>query len=483
MRYFLLCGVTFLMLFAGSAHAEDVVTPEQARETLRRAVDYFTTKVATEGGYAWRYTADLKQREGERAATNDMIWIQPPGTPSVGLAYLNVYQQTRDKHYLECARQTATALVKGQLTSGGWDYSISFDIPSREKIAYRKPPHAPRDAAKAANVTTLDDDNTQSAVRLLMRVDQALESKDEAIHEASLYALDKLVEVQYPNGAWPQRFSAPPEREKFPVVAASFPQEWSRTFPNVKYNSFYTFNDNAMGDMIEVMLEAGLVYQSSKYTDAAKHCGDFMILAQLPEPQPAWAQQYDAEMHPAWARKFEPPSVTGGESQSVIESLMLLYEASGEEKFLKPIGRALDYLDKSRLPDGRLARFYEFGTNRPMYFTKEYELTYDNSDMPTHYAFIVPSRVERLRPLYEKLLKNGPPKSSVMSQLRRRPSKVNPSLAGIARAAVTAIDSQGRWLEPAKTKTLKVSETEPLISTATFIRNIEALAAVAASGK
>ena len=52
---------------------------------------------------------------------------------------------------------------------------------------------------------------------------------------------------------------------------------------------------------------------------------------------------------------------------------------------------ALAYLKKSLLPDGRLARFYELKTNKPLYFTKTYELTYDDSDMPTHYSFKCPT--------------------------------------------------------------------------------------------
>src|SRR5690606_15434487 len=101
--------------------------------------------------------------------------------------------------------------------------------------------------------------------------------------------------------------------------------------------------------------------------------GDFIRLAQLPKPQPAWAQQYDADMHPAWARKFEPPAVSGAESQGVLRILMALYRRTGERRFLEPIPRALRYLKASRRDDGRLARFYELGTNRPLYLTTKYE--------------------------------------------------------------------------------------------------------------
>ena len=49
---------------------------------------------------------------------------------------------------------------------------------------------------------------------------------------------------------------------------------------------------------------------------AAKRGGDFLLLAQMPEPQPAWCQQYHPDMHPVWARKFEPPAIACSESES-----------------------------------------------------------------------------------------------------------------------------------------------------------------------
>ena len=54
-------------------------------------------------------------------------------------------------------------------------------------------------------------------------------------------------------------------------------------------------------------------------------------------------------MHPAWARVFEPPSVTGGESQGILRTLMVLYRETGNRKYLEPIPRALAYLKRSVL--------------------------------------------------------------------------------------------------------------------------------------
>ena len=208
-----------MFLLPLSNHAAEVALKEQAAKAMRRAAEFFRTQVSTEGGYLWRYSEDLSLREGEGTATNTMVWVQPPGTPSVGMVYLKAFEATGDSYYLDAARDVAYALVKGQLCSGGWDYRIEFDPKRRDRYAYRTEPYK----KGARNVSTLDDNNTQSAVRLLMRVDQALDFKDEKIHEAAEFALLTLLKVQYPNGAWPQRFSTAPDPSKFPVKKACYP--------------------------------------------------------------------------------------------------------------------------------------------------------------------------------------------------------------------------------------------------------------------
>ena len=40
----------------------------------------------------------------------------------------------------------------------------------------------------------------------------------------------------------------------------------------------------------------------------------------------------------------------------------------GSGDIWKPVPRAIQYFRKSQLKDGRLARFYELQTNRPLYF-------------------------------------------------------------------------------------------------------------------
>lgn len=484
MRLFSMVLVQAILLVAGpicTIQAQPVPSQSEVAEAMEKAVSFFREKVSVEGGYLWRYSSDLSLREGETAATASMAWVQPPGTPSVGEAYLAAHRRTKEKYLLDAAVETALALVQGQLQSGGWDYRIEFDPPKRSQYAFRvdgKP------GERARNVTTLDDNTTQAALRFLMHADQQLEFKNERIHEAALYALESLTKTQYPNGAWPQRFSGPPKAEDFPVIKANYPESWPRTWPNENYMIYYTLNDNAQADVIDVMFEAAEIYKDSRYSDAARRGGDFLILAQMPEPQPAWAQQYNAKMQPAWARKFEPASVTGGESQGAIRILMAVYRQTGDKKYLEPIPKALDYLKKSELPNKRIPRFLELKTNRPLYFTRQYELVYTADDLPTHYSFINPSNVDRLRNEYDRLLKADPSKLKAEAQ-RETSARPTADLHAAARKAIDALDERGAWVDSGRLRAgdQKTADVTGVISTQTFISNIDTLSRVLAAGK
>jgi len=394
---------------------------------------------------------------------------------------LEAYLVSREDYLLNAARDAGYALAQAQLVSGGWDYRLEFDPDERDGWAYRVAKAAPKDRAK--NVTTLDDDTTQAALRFLMKLDFVLEQKDKQIHTAVDYALKALLKAQYPNGAWPQRYSEFPDPKQFPVKQASNPSSWPRKHPKADYRSYYTFNDNTLTDLIDTMFLAELLYNDSKYGASARKAGDFILLAQMPEPQPAWAQQYNAEMHPAWARRFEPTAVTGGESQGVIRVLLTLHHHTHDDKYLAPIGKALDYLERSLLPNGQLARFYELKTNKPLYFTKDYVLTYDDSDMPTHYGFKVSSKLDRLRADYETALK-APPGGGPIWTTRRSPPKPNADLNQDAREVVEALDSRGAWLETGELKATGNDDRErKIITTRTFAAKLRILSRFVGSMK
>ena len=80
--------------------------PEEARAGLARATAFLRT-LNTGGGYLWRYSPDLRERAGENVATPTQIWVQPPGTPAVGQAFLRAWEVTGDPAYLDAASGTA----------------------------------------------------------------------------------------------------------------------------------------------------------------------------------------------------------------------------------------------------------------------------------------------------------------------------------------------------------------------------------------
>lgn len=452
-------------------------TEQEVRDALHRAVTFFRDHVSAGGGYVYQVSADLSKREGEGKVGPTTAWIQPPGTPSVGMAFLQAYQRCGDPILLDAAKETATALIRGQMRSGGWTEQIEFDPRDRLKYAYRV---EPTDGRKRRDITTFDDDKSQSAIRFLMRLDQELEFKDAAVHEAVEYALDAVLKSQYTNGAWPQRITDPDQSFDVPVLKASFPETWSRSFPKQKYSDYYTLNDGTISDLISMMVDAWEIYGDQRYLDSALRGGDFLLLAQLPEPQPGWAQQYDRQMHPAWARKFEPPAVTGGESQGVMRTLLMLYRRTAAirddaARFLEPLPRALRYYKRSRLDDGRLARFYEIDSNRPLFFTKDYELTYSSDDMPTHYGFIVSSKLDSIEREFEKVRET--PKDRLWQPRKPQPIKRSRKLDERVEKIIAALDSRGAWVEEGRLR--YHGDDDPVrqvISSRTFSENLNVLA-------
>src|SRR5437588_2689421 len=126
--------VATIALGSGRADETDTKLRDDAQATMRKAAEFYRGKIALHGGYVYYYSPDLKLRHGEGMATATQIWVQPPGTPTVGLAYLAAYRATGDKFYLEAAREAGEALIYGQLKSGGWQNCIDFDAPGRVNL-------------------------------------------------------------------------------------------------------------------------------------------------------------------------------------------------------------------------------------------------------------------------------------------------------------------------------------------------------------
>ena len=470
-------AIVCLILVVRAGLAAETPTRDEARAALQKAVQFFSTKVAVHGGYVYRYSGDLALRAGEGWATETQVWVQPPGTPFVGEAFLDACEATGDSLHRDAARAAAQALIEGQLRTGGWYYHIEFDPEKRQGYGYRDCPQRRKQEQK----TTLDDDTTQAAVRFLMRMDKTLQFNDAKVHEAAMFALKALLAAQFPNGGWYvwwEKYPEPRSAQEYPVLNASYPESWSRTWTrDSAYSGCYVINDNLMADMIAVMFEAGDVYGGRQYLESAEKAGGFLLKAQMPDPQPAWAQQYDRQMQPVWGRQFEPPAVTALESQGVIEALMLLYRRTGDDKYLAPIPRAIKYLRGSQLANGRLARFYELKTNKPLYFYqtgKAHHLTYSSDNLAEHYSFIVDSRLDALEAECQRLRKLGHAELGPTGPAKAEP--LTPALAAQAGKVIAQMDPRGAWVEKGGMK-LRSKKEPPsgIIDCRTFADNVRIL--------
>lgn len=456
--------LTVLAVF--SAQAAD--TPGQARRALVKGAA-FMRSISAEGGYLWRYSTDLQLVAGENRASRSMMWLQPPGTPSVGMALLESYQRTGERALLEHALAAGAALAQAQLASGGWGYRHDFSDPQR---------------TLRRNITTFDDNTSQSCLRFLLELSEVATGntlREQAIRRARDVGLRKLLEAQYPNGAWPQRYDGVPKQpQDFPVLPAHYPKTWSRVYPKANYINHYTFNDNSHRDCVLLALEAHRVTARPEYLQAARRGGEFILRAQMPEPQPVWAQQYNTRMEPAWARKFEPPSVTGGESVGACRTLIDLYLTTGDAKYLNAVAPAVRWYRRSSIAPGKWARFYELQTNRPLYFTKTYLLTYQDNELPTHYSFQSSYGVESMIRYYEAVLKQG--RAGWLAAQNPKPLSAAQHAASAkamenkVQAVIAAQDTQGRWITRGKLETRGMIFGDR-IETTVFIDQIGVLSA------
>lgn len=434
---------------------------------MKKAVTFAHTHLAREGGYASSWDKEGKIGEVEHGKSATIISIQPHGTTTMGLSILKAYQATGDEVFLAAAKDAAHALVKCQLATGGWP--ADFDFAPEKANVYHLMSHVEagdKEAGKRKNSSTLDDNKTQSAMLFLLEMcHEPACAGDAELQRRTKMAFDALLAAQASNGAWPQQFAGPADATA-PVVKASYPAEWSRTFPKLNYVPYSTLNDGNLERIAHLLMRGYELEKDERYLAALKKLGDFFILAQMPEPQPVWAQQYDPDMHPAWARKFEPPSVTAYESLGVLETLHHLWILTGDEKYLAPVKPALAWFDRSKLPDGTYARFYELHTNKPLFFTAEkYELTYDDSNVPTHYSF-KDNRDSDLEAFKKRLGQNREELQYKLSGPHTPKEWASRAKGAAAKAqkAADALDAEGRWLKKDE------------IDAGEFVKNLNAMA-------
>jgi PelA/Pel-15E family pectate lyase len=420
-RTFLAAGAAGLAL--GVAGAAQGLERTEVLAAMKRATAYMTDKVAVNGGYVWSYLPDFSRRWGEMEAKPTMIWVQAPGTPEMGQLFLDAYHATGDEAYYRAAEQTAEALVFGQHPSGGWNYMIDFAGETSLKDWYEtigKNGWRLEEFQHYYGNATFDDHGTIEASRLLLRL--YLEKRDPRWRPPLDRAISFVLESQYPNGGWPQRW---PRMGEF------------QNHGNPDYTGHITFNDEVLIENVEFLL---MVYQTlgdQRVVAPIRQAMNVVVASQYGQPTPGWSLQHTLDLQPAGARTYEPRSIATHTTAANVTNLMNFYELTGETRFLARIPEALDWLDKVEAPksvhtaDGRTHFTHmEVDTNRPLFVRRrgsnaqngEYYVNYD----PTGKRAERKPNTQALRTRYRKLVATPPEVATRGSVLRAKTQKPLP---------------------------------------------------------
>jgi PelA/Pel-15E family pectate lyase len=303
---------------------------------------------------------------------------------STGLAHAKssaaVYLKNPDAWFAgDEARRVATNILSYQSDLGGWPKNT--DTTGKPFRGDRKKRPQP----------TFDNSATTDELRFLARIYNA--TKTESYRGAFEKGYDYILKAQYPNGGWPQ-FYPPPKA----------------------YPRHITFNDGAMVRLMEFLRET---YRSAVYgfldparkqaARAAFDRGVECILkcqVKVDGKLTVWCAQHDEQdFTPQTARSYELPSLSGSESVGIVTLLMSLEDprpevvraiegavAWFESAQLKGIRVVREKSDKAPKGTNRVvvndpaapplwARFYEIGTNRPLYVDRDGVPKYNLADI------------------------------------------------------------------------------------------------------
>jgi PelA/Pel-15E family pectate lyase len=279
-----------------------------------------------------------------------------------------------------------------QKNNGGWPKNYDFFAiltPEQTKIV---------EASKAETNTTFDNGNTYTQIAALAIAYNA--TKIEKYKNACLKGLNFILKSQYANGGWPQYY--PIEKNN--------------------YSSHITYNDGAMIGVMQLLKDIVDEIPQYAFIDSilrekllvSFNKGlDCIIKTQINDAgkPTAWCQQYDeVTLQPAWARKFEPPSICNKESSDIVLFLMSISHPSKE--IIKAVQNAVIWFKESIILNTRVdkisapktltpykvsisdrvvvidstaapiwTRYYELKTHRPMFCNRDSKVVYSLAEV------------------------------------------------------------------------------------------------------
>jgi PelA/Pel-15E family pectate lyase len=245
--------------------------------------------------------------------------------------------------------------------------------------------------------TTFDNRTTYSHVETLAKIYYV--TKNEKYKLGALKGLDYILVSQYTNGGWPQYF--PLENN---------------------YSRYITYNDDVFSGIMWLLkditdgkpqygfIDADHRQKLKTAYDKGLQC---ILRTQINDngKPTAWCQQYnEVTLEPAWARKFEPPSICNGESVEVVAFLMSIDHPSPE--IVRAVQNAVAWFRESEIMNTRVktiaapdlvtpylisktdrvvvrdstappiwTRYYELKTHRPLFCNRDSKVVYSLAEV------------------------------------------------------------------------------------------------------
>lgn len=262
-------------------------------------------------------------------------------------------------------------IVSFQTPSGGWSKRTDM---SKEKRKIGQAFGTEKDY-----IPTFDNGATSTQLSLLAKAYSA--TSNETYLRAFNRGLDYVISAQYPNGGWPQ----------------SFPLRGG-------YHDYITYNDALMRDLMKILLGVAKAKNEYSFVSEAQQASarrsldlalDCVLKTQVKVNGvlTVWGAQHDVKtLAPAKARAYEMASLTSSESVWMLDFLMDLENPSPE--IVKSVHAAAKWYEKTKITgkawirgDMQLtadpnaapvwSRFYEIGTNKPIFGDRDDSIHYD----------------------------------------------------------------------------------------------------------
>lgn len=343
-------------------------------------------------------------------ATNDWLQTNPPNWRPVewreALSQNSLWYQTDE------AARVADQVILYQKDNGGWEKNIDMASmlteTEKEKLAATR---------SDISETTIDNRTTYTQLAYLAKIITASMAKQTPPNNFPKYkeafdrGLDYLLSMQYENGGFPQFF---------PLKKG--------------YYTHITFNDDAMIGVLNLFRGITDKREDFKFVDEERRLKAEKELEKavplilnlqviVAGKKTVWAAQYDEHtLKPAWARKYEPPCLTAGESVGIVRFLM---QEKPTPEIIEAIESAISWYKKNQISgirwariNGRntvikdraappiWARFYEIETMKPIFLGRDSIIHYDVSEIEAErrngYAWYVSSPIELLEKDYPK---------------------------------------------------------------------------------